>query len=377
MKIAVVTEKVARNDGQGRVAYETVRLALAQGHSVTLLADQVDEDLMQAGARWVPVHAKTRRIALLKGWEATRRADRALDVLAKHGERFDIIQGFGGTVTRPHQVNVAQFVHDAWRRSPAHTFRAQRTPYGLYQWVYTVANTRWERQSFRRAQVVVACSHLVREELLTVGVSSDQVRVILNAADPLEFHPGAFDRAALGLPVDVPLALFAGDIRTPRKNLDTVLRSLVGVSGLHLAVVGAREGSPYPDMAARLGVGERVRFLGFRRDMAALMRAVDVFVFPSRYEPFGIVVLEAMASGIPVVIAATVGAAEVVTPECGVVLPDPEDATEMTCHLNRLVGDAALRHSLGQAARVVAETQTWDGMAEKYLRLYEEIVSCP
>ena len=111
-----------------------------------------------------------------------------------------------------------------------------------------------------------------------------------------------------------------------RKNLDTVLQALVGASGVHLAVVGAREGSPYPALAERLGVADRVHFLGFRRDMAQIMQAVDIFVFPSRYEPFGIVVLEAMASGVPVILAATVGAAEVVTPDCGVVLPDPEDA---------------------------------------------------
>ena len=215
MNLAIVTEKVARNDGQGRVAYETAHLALSQGHTVTLLATQADDDIVAAGAQWIPIPLRTRRIALLKAWEFAQRANRELDRLARRGEAFDVIQAFGYTMTRPHQVNVAQFVHDAWRRSPAHTFRVRRDLYGFYQWVYTGANTRWERQAFRRAKVVVACSGLVRQELIAAGVSPGQIRVILNAADPQEFHPGPSDRAALGLPSGVPLALFAGDIRTP------------------------------------------------------------------------------------------------------------------------------------------------------------------
>lgn len=377
MKIAIVTEKVARNDGQGRVAYETARLAMARGYAVTLLADCVDEDLTQTGARWLPIHPRTRRIALFKAWEFSQWANRALGDAARRGETFDIVQAFGYTMTRPHQVNVAQFVHDAYRRSPVHTFRVQRTPYGLYQWLYTLANTRWERQAFRQAQVVVACSGLVRQELIVAGVPAARIRVILNAADPQEFSPGDFDRAVLGLPVDVPLALFAGDIRTPRKNLDTVLKALVGVPELHLAVVGSRKGSPYPDMAARLNIAGRVHFLGFRRDMAAIMRAADLFVFPSRYEPFGIVVLEAMASGIPVVISSTVGAAEVVTPESGIVLADSEDAPGLTAALCHLTCDPPRRRAMGRAARAAAEQHSWTRMADAYLHLYEESICRP
>lgn len=373
MKIAIVTEKVVRNDGQGRVAYETANRALDLGHAVTLITVRIDEDLTQKGARWIPVAPRLKQLALTKAWEASFRANRALVKLHRQGERFDIIQGFGYSLTRPHQINVAQFVHDAWRRSPVHTFRIQRNPYGLYQWVYTLANTRWERQAFQQAKCVVACSHLVRQELITAGIPTECIRVILNAADPEEFCPGPADRTALGLPTGVPLSLFAGDIRTPRKNLDTVLKALMTVPEMHLAVVGTREGSPYPDMAARLGLADRVHFLGFRRDMAAIMRAVDVFVFPSRYEPFGIVVLEAMATGLPVVLAATVGAAEVVTPDCGIILNDPEDVSGLADHLCRLAQEPKLRLTMGQAARCVAEDHSWKKMADQYLGLYAEL----
>ena len=91
--------------------------------------------------------------------------------------------------------------------------------------------------------------------MVNIGVSRSQIRVILNGVDTEEFSPGEASRQKLGLPENVPLAMFAGDIRTPRKNLDTVLRALVKVPDLHLAVVGNPEGSPFPKLAASLGLG--------------------------------------------------------------------------------------------------------------------------
>ena len=369
MRLAIVTHDVVRGDGQGRVAYEIAQYALRHGATVSLLSERVDPDLVEAGAQWIPIRPRQQRINLFNVWEFARLADRALD---QRSGQFDVVQGFGFTLTRPHQVSVAQFVHDAWGRSPVHTFRVRRDLYGLYQWTYTTLNTRWERKSFAQAQAVVACSTLVRQELLRVGVPDSHIQVILNAADPQEFHPGPADRPALGLPPDVPLALFAGDIRTPRKNLDTVLRALARVPGVHLAVIGRVERSPYPKLAAELGIAERVHFLGFRRDMGRLMQAADLFVFPSRYEPFGIVVLEAMNCGVPVILAATVGAAGIVTPEAGLVLPDPDDVDAFADAMRTLLQDPQRRTCMGRAAREIGERHTWTDMAERYWKLYQK-----
>lgn len=370
MKLAVVTHNVIRGDGQGRVAYEIARHALEQGHHVSLLADRVEPDLQALGAAWVPIQPRFQRVNLPKVWEFARRTRR---VLARSKGAFDVVQAFGFVLDCPHQVNTAQFVHHAWRRSPVHTFRLRKDFYGLYQWTYTLLNARWERRAYRQAQVVVAASGQVRRELIVGGVPEERIRVILNATDPEEFRPGRADRAALALPENVPLALFAGDIRTPRKNLDTALKAMISVPGIHLAVVGAVAGSPYPKMAEKLGVSERVHFLDFRRDMARIMQAVDMFVFPSRYEPFGIVVLEAMASGVPVITAGTVGASELVTPECGIVIADPDDVPALAAAMLELRDDPPRRRAMGQAARQIAERHTWTNMAEAYLTLYQEV----
>src|SRR5262249_1149061 len=155
------------------------------------------------------------------------------------------------------------------------------------------------------------------------------------------------------------LGLFVGDIRTPLKNLDTVLRALVDVPHVHLAVAGGVERSPYPALAFDLGLADRVHFLGFRSDVAELMRAVDMFVFPSRAEACPLVMLEAMASGLPIIIASTVGAKELVEGKCGYVLDDPNNVQALASAIQTLADNRDCRAEMGEAARAVAEQHTW------------------
>ena len=236
-----------------------------------------------------------------------------------------------------------------------HTSRLRRDFYGAYQWLYTVLNAHWEKEAFRQAKVIVAVSEKIEKDLLEIGVPKERIRVILNGADLKEFSPGSADRSHLGLPEGVTLALFAGDIRSQRKNLDTVLHALVQVPELHLAVAGSTERSPYPPLATKLGLGDRVHFLGYRRDVSEIMKAVDLFVFPSRYEACTLVLLEAMATGLPVITAVTAGGAEIVTPDCGVVLADSEDTQALAEVLIRLSSDHHLRSQMGHAARAIIE----------------------
>jgi glycosyltransferase involved in cell wall biosynthesis len=370
MKLAFVMHNLIRGNGQGRIQYEIVRHVLGRGHQVVLFADRVAPEVVEWGAQWNYVPQVPHRPNLPGAYRFAAAADRALDRV-RH--EFDLVVAAGFTMRGPHDLSICQFVHGAWMRSPVHVSRVQRGPKAWYQGLYTRCNARWERQSFAAARMVVAPSQKIRDELLSIDVPSEKIEVVYNGVDLEEFQPGTTSRADLGLPAGVPLALFAGDIRTPRKNLDSVLKAVALVPNLHLAVVGAAERSPFPVLAEQLGIDSRVHFVGFRNDVAKFMQAVDLFVFPSRYEAGTLVLIEALASGLPVVTARTAGGCEIMTPECGEILEDPDDFHAMARAISRLVLAGSGHIPKCPASRAVAEQFDWRSIAAQYLERLENL----
>lgn len=372
MKLCVVTHSVTKGDGQGIVNYEVIREALCQGHQVTVIASYVDRQLEQNQLlKSINISVKGLPTAFFKNLAFSQKAKKWLQ---KHHTKFDIIKINGAITSFPSDVNAVHFVHSSWLKSPVHIWRQRKDLYGLYQLLYNTINSYWEKQAFARAKKIVAVSGQVKQELIEIKVPPEKITVVTNGVDIKKFTSGKCDRNSLGLPQNVPLAFFVGDIRTSRKNLDTVLKALIKVPELHLAIAGSTEGSPYPELAKNLNIADRTHFLGYRTDISELMKAVDMFVFPSRYEPFGMVIIEAMATGLPVITARTTGAAEIVTPECGIVLSDSENVQELTKVLKQLTTDSYLREQMGKAGRAIAEQHTWKSKAESYLALFEELI---
>ena len=374
MKIAIVTHNVNRGGGQGRVNYELVLQLLGAGVGVTLVAERVSPDLLDAGAVWNQVRMSVRRPDLAYVRNFVRYSDAAVDALRP---QVDLVVANGYTLRVPHDVNVSHFVHSAWIKSAQHVSRLERGPYAWYHRAYSKINCHWERRTYAAARHVVAVSRKVREELLAMGLADRSVSIIVNGVDPGEFHPGYQDRKAIGLPDGVPLALFVGDIRTPRKNLDTVLRAVHRLPGVHLAVVGDPSNSSFPDMSHRLGLGGRVHFLGFRRDVPEVARAADLFVFPSRYEACSLALLEALAAGLPVLTAKTAGGSEIITPDCGTVLDDPENLDALTNEMRRLLAPGPESVARRKAARAIGEKYSWAVMANNYLELFDSLLTHP
>lgn len=371
MKLCIVTHKIQKGDGQGRVNYEVANEAIRRGHQLTLLASEIAPELEDnSQVKWVRIPVKDYPTEFVRNFIF---AQKSADWLRKHRSDIDLVKVNGAINLAAADVNAVHFVHSSWLRSPVHISRNRRDFYGLYQWLFTAFNARWEKQAFQKAQVVVAVSEKVAQELVNIGVPRSRIRVIINGVDLEEFAPGESNRQKLGLPENVTLALFAGDIRTPRKNLDTVLHALVKVPDLHLVVVGHTQNSPFPQLAASLGLSKRVHFVGFRRDIPQIMQAVDLFVFPSRYEACSLVLLEALSSGLPVITATATGGGELVTPECGIVLSDSDDSDALALALLTLASSPALIQQMGKAARSVAEQHSWTTMAQTYVDLFEEL----
>ena len=373
MHIAVVTHNIVSGDGQGRVNLALVRYLLRKGVNVTLIADTIDEDLLLEGCNWVPVQPKplADAIDLIKVVGFRLLANRVLDRI---GDRFDAVFACGVVLSRPHTLNAVHFAHGGWLRSPYHPAKNGLDLNAAYQWLFSALNDRWERATLRQAQRVVAVSSMVKDELVESGLSADTIDVIVNGVDLEAFHPGQAMRKPLGLPVEVPLALFVGDIRSPIKNPDGLVRALARVPTLHIAFVGSKERSPLPALAAQTGVASRVHFLGFRRDIPDLMRAADFFVLPSRRDSCPLVLLEALASGLPAVVSRRVGTYDLVkSGECGVVIEDPEDSSALANALELLTQNADMRDKMAPKARAVAKRHSWDKMALQYYDLLRDI----
>jgi glycosyltransferase involved in cell wall biosynthesis len=375
LRIALVSHNIIRGDGQGRANLELVRYAQKQGAQVTLFADRVDPDLEAEGIVWVKVQPPTRSNWLVHGNQYLAMANK---LIAARRDEFDIIHACGATLTIPHHINTSQYVHSAWIQSPLHPSKVYKNAYGVYQWTYSTWNAYLEKKAYRNAQFVVPASSTVYGELnQLVGVPKEKMQVILNGADPTEFHPNTEnsieDRKSLGLPETGVLGLFAGDIKMNRKGIDTVLKALVSVPEMQLIVVGKVEGSPFPQMARELGVADRAHFLDFRRDISKIMRACDFFVFPSRYEACALVLVEALASGLPIITAKTTGGSEVVTPECGICVSDVENVESIVDAMRKLATNPELRQQFSQVAVQESEKYHWEKIAKQYYTIYEKI----
>ncbi|MBG0832409.1 glycosyltransferase [Planomonospora sp. ID67723] len=168
----------------------------------------------------------------------------------------------------------------------------------------------------------------------------------------------------------------------PRKGVETVVRALCHVPGATLVVAGCRSGEPEGERLSRIaagcGVADRVRFIGRveRHEVPALMRSADAVVSVPWYEPFGIVPLEAMACGVPVVASAVGGHLDTVVHGVTGLLVPPRRPAALGRALRRLLADPIRLAAYGAAAADRAGSRYgWDRVATETLAVYEEILT--
>jgi glycosyltransferase involved in cell wall biosynthesis len=205
-----------------------------------------------------------------------------------------------------------------------------------------------------------------------------EIEVIPNGVDARTFHPALTDETAPG-PVRL---LFVGRV-VFQKGLDVLLRALAALAArdFHLEIIGdGDQRAPLSAEIERLGLGGKITFAGWcdRAAIAERYRRADLFVFPSRDEGMPNVVLEAMASGLPIVATVIAGSEDLVRAgENGCLVP-PEDATALAAALDRLIAQPELRRTMGRASREIVEREyTWTRVAACYLELLREKCAPP
>ncbi len=374
-RVCIVTHVVAPWDGQGRVNFELARHLADGGHDVTLVASVVEPGLAtHRNIHWVhiPVPASVPEPFKWMVFAVLARLRMGPMMLTQ----FDIVHLNGAIAPIQADVNTSHFVHAGWQQhGPARLDRWQRLVTAVCAWA--------ERRAYRSSRRVVAVSESVAKELReTVAMTRGRLRVIYNGVDPVEFRPRRADdprplREGLDLPASAFVVLFIGDARSTRKNLDLALGTLARLEPrFHLAVMGEYRGGPYPAMAMEMGVAGRVHFLGPRRDVPECLRDADALLCVSHYEPASLVLLEGMASGLPVICTPSLGNAPFVDHGVnGFRLRSAADKERAAWLLEVLERDPSLRQRVGAAARNTACQLTWTRMARAYEALYHELLT--
>jgi UDP-glucose:(heptosyl)LPS alpha-1,3-glucosyltransferase len=287
--------------------------------------------------------------------------------------RFDIIHAQGLCGLR-HNVATAHFCQPGWDDAMA---RAN----GRLSWRQTLSRaliTPLERLAFakRSTRRVIAISGRVRDDLARYYGRRDGVRVVYHGVDLDTFHPRNRARyrdqarAELGAAPGECLALYVGNLQ---KGAAAAIRAVARVAGVKLVLVSGSNPDADLAIARAEGVADRVVFHPFSKQIEWFFAAADVFLFPTLFETYGMVISEAMAAGLPVVTSRAAGASELIEHGGdGWLTADPWDPGPIADGLRALAADPALRGRMGAAARSKIEAYTWDRVAEETLTVYRE-----
>jgi len=369
MRVAVVIPNYGLTGGAERFSYElTERIAARPGFEVHVLANRWQGNSTRVVFHKIPSLPFPRFLRpVVFAWSVDKCLGQNKYAIVHTHERI-----FESDVFTFHGIP-----HETWIRE------VRGKSLGLFDRL-----TAWvEKKGIlgSKNNMVLPVSGLVREELLKVyPISEERVRIIYPGVSP-EFVAGehcqdhrAEIRRRHGIQEKDIVVLFVG-MNFEVKRLDHVLRGFsiarekCPIRGLKLLIVGKGKEEKYRAMCSELGIQEYVIFAGVVSDVEKYYFASDIFIMPSQFDTFGLVVLEAMAAGLPVIITNRVGARDLVQDGLnGFVLNGTVSPFQLSEKIGCLLNDEA-RMKMGTSARKVASRYTWHRTAQEVMELYYEL----
>lgn len=390
MKVAITHTRYTARGGVERYVWDLVKRLLDAGHEVHYFAHFWDEHV-DPRVKLHKVPNPWKQIRFMKVWSFDR-------WLTRHVRRsdFDIVHGFSKSSVQDIYTDGSGCLLDYQaysidERSGSALARKVRRASLHQKQVLAIEERRFTRGNFIK---VVAMSELAARQIRTrYGLTEDEVITIYNGIDIERFHPrvkeeyGSNYRERIAASQDSFVALCVGN-DYKRKGVPALIEAariikdrggLPGGRPFRVAVVGKEKHkveAELTDLCRQKGIYDKVKFYGPQELVERWHAMADVFVLPSRFDAFGNVVLEAMATGVPPIVSSKAGAAEIVREgENGFVLQDPDDAATIADLIVRLATDEAERQRMGKAARATAEGLSWDQHFSKMLALYEEVAA--
>lgn len=379
LRVALTHTRLSYTGGIEKYIWSLTNRLLEAGHQVHYIADRFEElshpglTLHRAPMVRFPKLARVRSFN-----RAVNRVVAGLDVDLVHGftktDTQDIYTDGSGTLLE--YVEATESERPEWVRRLKLASPHRRS-------ILAMERRRFQRGACRR---VIAMAEFVRQQIITrYPIDPERVETVYNGVELDVFRPelretlGAELRAKCEIPADTPTLLIVGnDFR--RKGVGTLLEALPRIespAGPPVLLVAGHDNHPevYRRRAEELGVADRVRWLGVVREIRAAFAAADLFVFPSRYDVFGNVGLEALATGVPSLLSACAGVAEILDGSpAGEPIDDPEDVEEIVVRTNRMLEPRALPGRRA-AARTLAERYSWDAHFERILAVYREVAA--
>jgi glycosyltransferase involved in cell wall biosynthesis len=376
VRIAVFDYKITRNNPAGSCHLAMLR-ALAAEHDFTVFAVEFENPCPEK-IQFVHVPAPTRPLALLFVAFHVMAPVYYLFYRIRGGARFDLVQSLEsnlsfGDLLYSHFCHRMYLKHH-WSKSGARGLR------GWFRWLDHKLHALMESFTYPRAkQVVVPSQGLARELRAEFPFIEKHLTVLPNPINLQRLQvPAEFDRAAfrhnLGIDDQDLVGLFVALGQFERKGLPILLQALgtAGMERIKLIVVGGEPDliARYRETAAKLQLGNRVKFAGMQSDVRPYLWSSDVFVFPSLYETFSLVTYEAAASGLPIVVSQLYGVEDLVRDGDNGFLIETSVAGVRE-GLQRILGlSAADRCIMGQRARLAASACSEEHFVDAWRAFY-------
>ena len=371
--------------GLARHVYDLSRALAAQGEEIHVITCYVPEASDYERVDGVHVYRVQPRQCdtgnFLRWVECLNIAmvERAHGLVREHG--FDLIHAHDWLVAK-----AAKDLKERYRIPLVSTIHA--TEYGRNRGIHNdiqrhINQIEW--QLTYESWEVICCSRYMARELAQVfQLPAEKIRIIANGVEIKNVQPRAVDpgfRNRYAAPYE-KMVYFIGRL-VAEKGVQVLIKAVPKILQKFPDTKFVISGKgPYQDhlenLAAKLGVREKVYFTGFANDETRnlLFAGSDIAVFPSLYEPFGIVALEAMATRVPVIVSETGGLAEVIEHRVDGLKVSPGDVEGLAGAVVSLLGDPGLAHRISQAAwDKVNSTYNWGVIAAETTNVYNEIIS--
>jgi UDP-glucose:(heptosyl)LPS alpha-1,3-glucosyltransferase len=290
---------------------------------------------------------------------------------------FDIIHSQGLCGLR-HDLTTAHFIQPVWLRELK--IRGKKPSVMSTIWRLLVCPLEKYALGQKCSRRVITISKGVTEDLAREYSIDKNVDLIYHGVELDKFHPAGkcshrkIVRDSLGISELDFVALYVGNLQ---KGACAAIRAISLIPDAKLVLVSGSDNGNEKELCRQLGIVDRVIWVPKSKEVEKIFSASDCFVFPTVYEPFGMVISEAMACGLPVVTSKAAGAADLIKDgDTGLLVEDSWDSRSIARHLYWLMKNPEARFAMGERARGAIEPYTWDKCAKEtmacYLRILDE-----